>query len=487
MTLITGTIKDSGGVALSGVLRVTLDAPLVDGSTTPDSVLVPETKEFTVVGGEISINLAQSQTSELTYRFEFLSQLTTTSYYFADGGLYTGPKHFWTDSNWYTGAVHSASSSLLFAQIETRSKTVLDFHTIVPNVASYEFTNLLPTGITTDVLDTSLRRVAELLVSTQAYAIQLRGGPRWQGDYYDLVYYQLDDGVQYAGSSWIYINANPAAGQTPSLTNTTYWMCAAFKGDPGGTGGNDIPYNSVGWDGATWAPSANAVRDIIEQLARVNNTALTGNPTAPTQTVGNNSTRLANTAFVIAEIVSRFTNANLLGVPLCPTPLLPDNSGAIANTNFVKSVMHRYSRMIESQPSGTAGGSAIAGTQTRNLNTLVNNAGDVVALSANRFTLRPGTYRIAASAQAYQVNNHRLFLWSVTAGIRTLSGKHMFTSASSTITQIAPLQGVFTISVNTDFEIRHFCQTAAGGAGLGGAVSDGFNEIFTEVEIWRID
>jgi hypothetical protein len=347
MTLITGTIKDSGGAALSGILRVTLDAPLVDGSTSPDSVLVPEMKEFTVTAGAVSIDLAQSQTSELSYRFEFLSQTSTTSYYFADGGLYTGPKHFWTDNNWYTGAIHTATSKLLFAQVETRSKTVLDFHAIVPNIASYEFTNLLPTGITTDVLDTSLRRVAELLVFTQAYAVVLRGGPRWQGDYAATTFYQLDDGVQYAGSSWIYINPNPAAGQTPSLANTTYWMCAAYKGDPGGTGGNDVPYDAVGWNNAIDAPSRNAVRDIVEQLARANDAVLTGNPTAPTQAIGNNSTRLANTAFVINEILSRLTNTNLLGIPTCPSPLLPDNSGAIANTNFVKSVMHRYIRLIE--------------------------------------------------------------------------------------------------------------------------------------------
>ena len=36
--------------------------------------------------------------------------------------------------------------------------------------------------------------------------------------------------------------------------------------------------------------------------------ALTGNPTAPTQASGNNSTRLASTAFVAQEITARFKN-----------------------------------------------------------------------------------------------------------------------------------------------------------------------------------
>jgi hypothetical protein len=490
MTLITGTIKDSGGAALSGFLRVTLDAPLVDSSTAPDSLHVAETKDFPITAGAISISLPQSQTSELTYFFEFFSESTVTNYYFADGGLYPGPRHFWTDSNWYTGAVHTANSSLLFQQVETRSKSVSSFHAIVPNVASCEFASLLPTGITTDVLDTSLRRVAELLVFTQAYAVLLRGGPRWKGDYVATTFYQLDDGVQYAGSSWIYINPDPAAGQTPSSTNTTYWMCSAKKGDPGGTGGTDIPYDAIGWDGATWAPSANAVRDIIELLARANNAALTGNPTAPTQAVGNNSTRLASTAFVIAEIISRFTNTNLLGVPTCPTPLLPDNSGAIANTNFVKSVFHRYIRLIELQPVNTHAGAAIAGIQTRMLNTIADNtAGDLLALNATngRFTLRPGTYRIHASSPAFSVGSNRISLFNGGTGTRILSGKSTHSASSNSSSFTTPLHGRFTISVNTDLEIRHFCQLAVSTWGLGIAVNDGVPEVYTEVEIWRLD
>ncbi|NJR37749.1 MAG: hypothetical protein HC781_01585 [Leptolyngbyaceae cyanobacterium CSU_1_4] len=214
----------------------------------------------------------------------------------------------------------------------------------------------------------------------------------------------------------------------------------------------------------------------------------TGNPTATTQATGNNSTRLATTAFVIAEILSRFNNANLLGIPtIGSTPLLTDNSSAIANTNFVKSVFHRYSRIIESQASGTAGGSAVAGIQTRNLNTIVNNAGDVVSLTNNRFTLRSGTYRIVASSPALSVNSHRIFLWNVAASTRTLNGKPTYSSGANAVSP-ALLQGIFTVVGNTDFEIRHYCQTAVvTSGGLGVSAGDGTNEIYTEVEIWRID
>jgi len=55
-------------------------------------------------------------------------------------------------------------------------------------------------------------------------------------------------------------------------------------------------------DGVTTvAPSQNAVFDALATKADLASPALTGNPTAPTQTVGDNSTRIATTAFVQAS------------------------------------------------------------------------------------------------------------------------------------------------------------------------------------------
>jgi len=192
---------------------------------------------------------------------------------------------------------------------------------------------------------------------------------------------------------------------------------------------------------------------------------------------------------VIAEILSRFASPNFSGIPtIASTPLLPDNGSAIANTNFVKSVFHRYSRIIDSQASGTHGGSAAAGIQTRVLNTTVTNAGDVTALASNRFTLRPGNYRIAASAPCFGGGSNRIFLWNATTSARTLNGKNVNSASTNATTTHSSLQGIFTIAANTDFEIRHFCQFASASFGLGLAASEAsVNEIYTEVEIWRLD
>jgi hypothetical protein len=66
--------------------------------------------------------------------------------------------------------------------------------------------------------------------------------------------------------------------------------------------------------------------------------ALTGNPTAPTQADGNDSTRLATTAYVIREANKKapLNSPALTGIPTTPTPADNDNTTKIATTAFVK-------------------------------------------------------------------------------------------------------------------------------------------------------
>jgi hypothetical protein len=64
--------------------------------------------------------------------------------------------------------------------------------------------------------------------------------------------------------------------------------------------------------------------------------ALTGTPTAPTQTGTDNSTRLATTAFVKGQGYAPLASPGLTGTPTAPTPAGSDNSVTLATTAFVK-------------------------------------------------------------------------------------------------------------------------------------------------------
>lgn len=119
MTNLLGTIRDSAGNPLNGTLTVKLAAPMIDDSTTPDSIYTIKAKDFSITSGSVNITIPESETSQISYNFKFL------------------------DSD---GITH------------------LNFDAIVPNIGAYEFASLVPTGITNDVLDTGAYRVAKRIL-----------------------------------------------------------------------------------------------------------------------------------------------------------------------------------------------------------------------------------------------------------------------------------------------------------------------------------
>ncbi|MDM9583081.1 hypothetical protein [Nostoc sp. GT001] len=346
MTQITGKFVDSGGVTFDGDLTVTLDAPLVDVGTTPDSIYTLTPHTFTFSSGTLSgVNVVESATSNVTYHFVVSKHTTRITYWLADGTQYDGPVVI-ESSLYYTGTFYDADTSQQLGQVTTaESSVVMDFHALVPNTSSVEFASLIPTRISTDSLPRAVRQLAELLTTDADFVEALRGGPRFKGAYSSATYYQRDDSVTYGGSSWVYINPDPAANQTPSLVNTAYWQILAQIGDPGGTGGNDTAYDATGWNGDTNAPSKNAVRDIIVQLATIAQLAtyapldspnLTGSPSRNSNPLlGDRSLAIPTTQWVGNEFATKdspiFTNN-----PAAPTQAISDESNKLATTLYVK-------------------------------------------------------------------------------------------------------------------------------------------------------
>lgn len=224
MTTIAGTLRNSGGDTLTAKLRVTLDSPINVTSTNPHTTYHEQAKTFTITSGALSINLNESATSNTTYRFELFTEATIYNYFFLDGTAYTGPVHLHSDNKYYTGELHSADSEELTRNSSIEETSLSDFRAIVPNVNSINWSELVPTGLTTDVLDTAVRRIAGLLATDSSYAAALRGGPNWQGNWSAGTTYTYNDAIFYTtdSRSYVYINANPSAGFLP--TNATYWQ-----------------------------------------------------------------------------------------------------------------------------------------------------------------------------------------------------------------------------------------------------------------------
>lgn len=144
----------------------------------------------------------------------------------------------------------------------------------------------------------------------------------------------LDRPVVWTGAAWVSLRGGAALGQIAGLspsnddvlqrkagvwTNRTPGQLKAdlalAKGDVGlGNVDNTSDANK---------PVSTAQQTALDAKAPLASPALTGNPTAPTQTAGNNSTRLANTAFVSTAI----SNAVPVLASGTFTPTLSNQSG----------------------------------------------------------------------------------------------------------------------------------------------------------------
>jgi hypothetical protein len=86
----------------------------------------------------------------------------TINYYLEDGERYSGEVHL-HNGEYYTGLTQTQSSQPLIRRTIQSDRPIIDFHAAVPAIAQVFFSDLIPTGITSNVLDTSIVRLARIL------------------------------------------------------------------------------------------------------------------------------------------------------------------------------------------------------------------------------------------------------------------------------------------------------------------------------------
>nr|WP_322686603.1 hypothetical protein [Nostoc sp. DedQUE07]MDZ8133224.1 hypothetical protein [Nostoc sp. DedQUE07] len=314
MTQIVGTLKDSAGNGITGKLIVVLAGTLIDEATSPDTIYLPQSYTFTITAGAVDITLPQSETSRITYNFQFFKTAT-------DGSL-----------------------------IEP---ALINFNALVPNLSPVQFATLFPTGLVNDVLDTGALRVARLISSTPALA-QSIGGPFPQGVYSPTTTYKFRDLVTYLNRTYISKDLNPITGIAP--TNTTSWMNIPVEPNGSLILADATPYGSA-WNGSGKSASQDAVYDQVEDVkssialkANLISPIFSGNVIVPSQTANDNSTKAANTNYVDTGLAlkANITSPSFTGTPTVPTASGSDNSSQVASTAFVKNSTVRFSTNLAS-------------------------------------------------------------------------------------------------------------------------------------------
>jgi len=125
--------------------------------------------------------------------------------------------------------------------------------------------------------------------------------------------------------------------------------------------------------------------------------------------------------------------------------------------------------------------------RTRDINTEDSDASAICAISSNQIILEAGTYicNIKCSYSGV-VTSNRSRLYNITgSGVTILgsseTGQTLGDSGKSFIS------GRFTISVQTTFEVQHYCNTTQTNQGLGYYTNvSGIDSVYTVAEFWRV-
>lgn len=269
MTQIVGLIKDSAGYLLSGKLVVKANSQITDSSTSPKSIITTKPFEFTITSGVVDINIKSSDIEQISYNFSFKVLAENP-----DG------------QNEYV--------------------ELFGFNALVPGVASIDFSELLPTDFTVDQLDTGRFSIARIIATNEEFAEAVRFKFKYRGAYSSTTVYSKDDVVIFDGSTYVYTNNQTSFNKVPPTNPTisnAYWTMLASRGATGaGTTGVNTAYGA-GWAGNLDAPTRNVLYNKIETLAPLASPSFTGIPTTETTPAyGDNSTKLATTAFITDRV-----------------------------------------------------------------------------------------------------------------------------------------------------------------------------------------
>ena len=93
-----------------------------------------------------------------------------------------------------------------------------------------------------------------------------------------------------------------------------------------------------------------------------------------------------------------------------------------------------------------------------------------------------------ARAPANIVNGHRASLYNITDAALEVAGGPSAASSGNFGSSDSRIIGRFTIAAQKVFEIQHRCvTTSAADVGFGDAISsDGYVEVFADVQIWKV-
>lgn len=277
---------------------------------------------------------------------------------------------------------------------------------------------------------------------------------------------------------WVYSTGSNVVDAVTHLSSLT--LGTPLPVSQGGTGSNLTTYANLQSNVSGILPVANGGTG--SATAAFNGSLITNlNATAISSGVIANTYTTANVANSSDTLVVRDTGGNFSANTI--TASLTGN----VTGNVTGNILQNYMQVNETQAQNTAGGATVAATwQTRTLNTILVSTITGATLGSNQITLPAGTYYISATAPAYAINGHRIRVWNVTDGLQLLIGQGEYTNAATQTNAL--VTGRFTLGSSKAIRIDHYTQSTRATNGLGVQVNaSGYSEIYTTVEIWKLN
>ena len=223
----------------------------------------------------------------------------------------------------------------------------------------------------------------------------------------------------------------------------------------------------TGWFGdTTYSATRNALFNILTTLAPITSPSFFGNPTVINQTLGDSTTRIANTAFVQSALAGYATlgSPSFTGNPTVLTQVTSDNSTKIANTAFVQNNLTLYAPLVSPLFTGTPTipGASIGFTQN-----VADTTSHLATTAFVSFSNRP-VLRVNKSTTLQTVNNavFTTVLWDVVTQDSSSGG---YASGTGLFTVPTGQGGLY--SASCGFALNNSCSVVLLQAVINGAAS----------------
>lgn len=161
---------------------------------------------------------------------------------------------------------------------------------------------------------------------------------------------------------------------------------------------------------------------------------------------------------------------------------------AINDAGVTHTLSNVYALIRDERSSGTNGGTTSNATwNPRPLNTEVADPFGIVAISSDKAVLVAGKYVIdvRACAGAASGTLHRLRAYNVTGTATIAEGTNSVSDGGQR--KFAHLRFEFTSNGSDEWRIDHYTVTGVATTGLGTPITLGSNEVYMEIEIWKVD